>query len=153
MNNIRTTTQTKISSLDALEKLKRIELKLSKRKGFRQGFLAGFLSLYVLIGGTALIIYANNGKVLEKVIASFVTDFVEDIFKSFPDAYFSFNRERIIEVFDDFTNAAADNQISKDEFKEVARTIMAALHDKELTYQEIGEILTIMENSIEDDRY
>ncbi len=147
------TTQTKMSSLEALEKLKRIELKLSKRRGFRQGFLAGFFTFYILIGITALVTYANKGKVLEKVLATFVTDFVEDIFKSFPDAYFSFNRERIINVFDDFTNAAADNQISKEEFKEVARKMMVALQDKELTYQEIGEILTIMENSIEDDRY
>ena len=66
---------------------------------------------------------------------------MEQIFASFPDAYFTNNKDRIMNVLDDFTNATEAHRVSKESYKRLGRMIMRDLRDKKLTYKELNGLV------------
>ena len=89
--------------------------------------------------------YLNRTKIVEKALYFAASNLLEEVFSSFPDAYLSNNRERVIKTLDDFTNASSANKISKEEFREIGSKTVRAIADRRLTYQEITEILDKMD--------
>jgi len=131
--------------IEALRTLERIERRALQKRSFLRGILCGFVLTLVLSALLGLLAWFNRDLIAEKAMNYLVTEFFEESFKYFPDAYVSNNRDRVLQVFDDFANAAAANQITREEFGRVARKVIAALRDRRLTYQEIGAILDLME--------
>ena len=77
-----------------------------------------------------------------------VSSVVTEVFTAFPDAYFTNNREKVISVFDDFTNAASSHKISSSEFGQLGQQFLKALKDKRITYGELDLILETMQKSL-----
>lgn len=129
---------------DAIEKLFRIELKDARKKSLIAGiFLGVLLSIFIVVGVVSLL-WFNQDVVADKALDYIISGYMKDLFESFPDAYVSYNQQRILLVLDNFTNAAAKHYVSDAEFKEIGKSIVFALRDKELTYHEIDDILSQM---------
>jgi len=128
----------------AVEKLVAIEVKYAQKRSFIRGFFSGLLlaGIISLIGG--IYIWLNSDKIVNKALNFVTPEFMEDLFKAIPDAYVSRNKEKVLNTFDDFTNAVADGRVSKREFKSIGREIVIALKDRKFTYQEIDRILEKM---------
>jgi len=132
---------------DAIEKLFRIELNQTRKKSLIVGVLLGFLLTVMLIIGLGSILWFNQDAVAEKALDYIISGYMNDLFESFPNAYVSYNQPRILLILDNFTNAAAKHYVSAAEFKEIGRSVIFALKDKELTYHEIDDILSKMKRA------
>jgi hypothetical protein len=97
---------------------------------------------------TGLLLWENRVKIAEKVIGQIVAELVERTFESFPDAYMTYNRDRVLKVFDDFTNAAAGHRIKKSEYRRVGAMILGAIRDGQLSYAELDSLLSEMEGVV-----
>jgi len=132
---------------DAIEKLFRIELNQTRKKSLIVGVLLGFLLTVMLIIGLGSILWFNQDVVAEKALDYIISGYMKDLFESFPDAYVSNNQHKILPILDNFTNAAAKNFVSEAEFKEIGKSVVFALRDKELTYHEIDDLLAKMKQA------
>ncbi|MCH8956004.1 hypothetical protein IIA28_11920 [candidate division KSB1 bacterium] len=132
---------------DDIQKLFRIELKQAKRKSLLYGMLLGVLLFCLTIAGFASMLWLNKEAVAEKALDYVISGYLTDLFESFPDAYVSYNQHKILPILDKFTNAAAKKYVSEAEFKEIGKSLIFALKDKELTYHEIDEILSQMKRA------
>ncbi|MDZ7292583.1 MAG: hypothetical protein ONB44_02070 [candidate division KSB1 bacterium] len=128
-------------------KILEIEKSLANRRGFWKGLLMGFLLAVVLLVGMGLIVWQNRAKVVEFAATHFLMDYAENLFAGFPEAYMTNRRERVLLVLDEFTNAMAAQQISREDFKDIARQVFAALRDQRLTYQELDALLDRLEQA------
>ena len=81
----------------------------------------------------------------EKLLNDVISGTMEQIFASFPDAYFTNNKDHIMKVLDDFTNATDAHRVSKASYKHLGRMIMGDLRDKRLTYRELNELVDQLE--------
>lgn len=132
---------------DDIQKLFRIEFEQAKRKSLLYGMLLGVLLFCVIIAAFASILWLNQDVVAEKALDYVISGYMKDLFESFPDAYVSHNQQKILLILDKFTNAAAKKNVSEAEFKEIGKSIIFALRDKELTYHEIDKILSQMKRA------
>ena len=92
-------------------------------------------------------LWFNQDKIAEKALDYIVHNYMKELFAAFPDAYVSNNQHKILPILDEFTNATASREVSEAEFKEIGKSIIMALKDKELTYHEIDEILLKMKRA------
>ena len=148
MIDFQQTYQLNQQQLKKVEILKRLEKKDLKRKSFRNGLIFGFLSTYFMIGIIAFSLWCNKEKFLNDGLNFVISDYFENIVKAFPDGYITKNKERVLDVFDSFVNGAAKNRISKKEFKQIAKKSMNALEDGKLKYQELDNIINLMEKAV-----
>lgn len=133
-----------MATREQMQKLIALEKQAARKSGFRQGLMVGFF-IPVLLFSFLMITLLFSRSYLERKAGEFIVSSVmTEVFSSFPDAYFTNNRERIIQIFDDFTNAASNHKISSAEFNAVGRKFLAALQDKRLTYAELDQILETM---------
>lgn len=109
--------------------------------------LLGILLCVIAIFNFSLFLWLNQDTVAEKALDYIVNNYMKELFASFPDAYVSNNQHKILPILDEFTNAAASEKVSEAEFKEIGKSIIMALKDKELTYHEIDEILLKMKHA------
>lgn len=141
------------NDLDSLQRLAKrikileIEKSLAAGRGFWKGLLTGVLTIVLLLAVMAFIVWQNQTATLEFVANHFLMDYAESVFAGFPDAYMTNNRERVIQTLDDFTNAMQYQRVSKEDFREIARQIFAALQDRRLTYQEMDALLAGLEKA------
>ena len=132
---------------DQTQKLIEIEKTAAKKSGFRQGLVVGIFIPVVLFSSIMIGLILSRSYV-EKEIGEFViSTIVNEVFTAFPDAYFTNNREKVISIFDDFTNAASNHEISSAEFNRIGQLFLDTLRDKRLTYGELDQILESMKNS------
>ena len=132
------------------EKLNRYiqaERQAAQKKGFFRGLLVGILIPILMI--SVLVI---TGLFLRKDIEQWIGEYLmgtvmTQVFTAFPDAYFTLNRERVISILDDFTNAASKHKISNGEFRQIGRKFLDALKDRQLTYAELDDILALMKKA------
>ena len=123
------------------------EKKAAHKKGFVKGLVVG-LFIPVLLISTIIIVALFSRRALEEKIGEYVMSSVmTQVFTAFPDAYFTLNRERIIKVLDDFTNAASKHQISNSEFRKIGRRFLQAMQDRQLSYAELDDILALMKEA------
>lgn len=122
-------------------KLLELEKRLALRKGFWRGMLTGILIVALLLGASGLYVWTHQTQVLEWATNYFLLDVAQSVLAAFPDAYMTYNHEHVWQVLDEFTNAVAANKVSRDEFKSIGREVFAALRDKRLTYEEVGNIV------------
>lgn len=127
-----------------IEKLIEIEKSSAKKAGFRQGLIVGFFIPVLFLSVMVIVLTLSRPYVEKKVGEYVVTKVVGDVFSAFPDAYFTLNREKVITVFDDFTNAASNHKISNAEFSRLGQQFLTSLKDKRLTYKELDSILQTM---------
>ena len=126
---------------DKIEKLLVIEKRISFKKGYKIGFLAGFASLISITLIASLVFLLFGEPLKEKLLNDVISGTMEQIFASFPDAYFTNNKDRIMNVLDDFTNATDAHRVSKESYKRLGRMIMRDLRDKKLTYKELNGLV------------
>jgi hypothetical protein len=126
-------------------KILEIERNLASRRGFWKGLLAGVAAMLLLMGVLGFILLHNSAATLEFAADHFLMDYMESLFAGFPEAYMTNNRERVIQTLDDFTNAMQNQRVSRDDFRNLARQIFAALQDRRLTYQELDGLLATMQ--------
>ncbi len=132
---------------DAAEKLFNLELNKVRKKNILAGVFIGVLISILLILAFGSILWFNQEIVAEKALDYIISGYLHDLFESFPNAYVSYNQPRILLILDNFTNAAAKHYVSDAEFKEIGKSVVFALRDKELTYQEIDDILSKMKQA------
>ena len=132
---------------EALRKLTAIEVKQAKRQGLLAGFLSVIFLLVFISIALSVYFWFNKDQVVEKFIDITVLRLLEDAAQTFPEGYMTRNGDRVLEVFDKFVNAAAANQVSKNGYKNVAKSIMVALNDRKLNYPEINNIVNQMEQA------
>ena len=137
----------RISNPDAVQRLFKIELKQVRRRSILLGVFIGVLASILLLFSLGSIIWFNQDAVAEKALDYIISGYMKDLFESFPDAYVSNNQHKILPILDNFTNAAAKNFVSEAEFKEIGKSVVFALRDKELTYHEIDDILSKMKQA------
>jgi hypothetical protein len=128
-------------------KILEIEKSLAGRLGFWKGLLTGFLTVFLLFIGAVFVIWQNKERVVEYVAGHFFMDYAENLFAGFPDGYMTHNRERVLLVLDEFTNAMAAQRVSKDDFRAIFYEIMSDLRDQRLTYQELEALLQHFERA------
>ena len=132
---------------DHYKKSLRVEKKLAKKQGFRKGLLVGIF-IPILLFSVIVITLIFSKPFAEQKIAEFILSrAMSELFSSFPDAYFSYNREKVIDIFDSFTNAASKNKISSTEFNRIGKQFLASVTDKQLTYKELDRILAMMQKA------
>ena len=127
--------------------LLRIEGKEMKRLGLVQGFLGGLLACFLIVILTGAFVWKNPEMIAEKALDYVVSNYLQDLFKGFPSAYVSKRRNEIFIILDDFTNAAAANKISGRHFKRIGRSLLSALGDKKITWEELDNLLEQMKKA------
>lgn len=132
---------------DAIEKLFRIEVKDARKKSLLAGIFIGVLLIILIVISLVTFLWFNQEAVAERALDYVISGYMKDLFESFPDAYVSYNQQRILLVLDNFANAAAKHYVSDAEFKEIGKSVVFALRDKELTYHEIDDILAQMKEA------
>jgi len=130
---------------ELLEKLLKLEKKNSYRAGFRKGLVVGIFIPILLLSVISITLIFSRSWIEMKVGELVFTKMTTQVFSAFPDAYFTINRERIIDIFDAFTNAASKNQIDHAEFNQLGHQFLSALRDRQLTYAELDQILATMQ--------
>jgi hypothetical protein len=141
------------NDLDSLQRLAKrikileIEKNMAAGRGFWKGLLVGVAAVMLLMGVAGFLIWQNQAATLEFVADHFLMGYLENLFAGFPEAYMTNNRERVIQTLDTFTNAMQNQQVSKDDFREIARQIFAALKDQRLTYQELDGLLAHLQKA------
>ncbi len=128
-------------------KILEIEKNLAGRRGFGKGLLTGVLTMFLLFIGAGFVIWQNKEKAIEYVASHFFMDYAENLFAGFPDGYMTYNRERVLAVLDEFTNAMAAQRVSRDDFRAIFREILGDLRDQRLTYQELEALLQHFEQA------
>jgi hypothetical protein len=128
-------------------KILEIEKSVAGRLGFWKGLLTGFLSVFLAFVVAVFIIWQNKERAVEFVAGHFFMDYAENLFSGFPDGYMTHNRERVILVLDEFTNAMAAQRVSKDDFRAIFYELMGDLRDQRLTYQELEALLQHFERA------
>ena len=128
-------------------KILELEKSLAGRRGFWKGLATGFLVVVLLLAGVGVFIWQNPTAVVEFVAGHFLMDYAENLFSGFPDAYMTYNRERVLKVLDEFTNAMAAERVSRDDFRAIFREILGDLRDQRLTYQELEALLQHLEQA------
>ena len=132
---------------EQIKKLIELEKSAAKKSGFRFGLIVGIF-IPILLASVLMITLIFSKSYIEKKAGEYiVSNVMNEVFTAFPDAYFTHNREKIITIFDDFTNAASNHKIGPGEFKLVGHQFLSALKDKRLTYEELDQILESMQNS------
>lgn len=129
---------------DHMERAMAIEKEMARRRGFRKGLLVGFFIPVIMLSVLVITVVLSRSYIEKKAGEMVVSKAMSELFSSFPDAYFTHNREKVIEVFDKFTNAASNHQINSAEFSGIGRQFLGAVKDKQLTYAELDEILAKM---------
>ena len=124
-----------------LEKLLKVEKRMSFRAGVKVGFLGGFISVLLLFVLLSSIAFLFRKPLQKKFLNSVVSSTAEQIFTSFPDGYYTHNRERVMQALDDFANAAADHRLTKADYSRIAQMVIRDLQDKRLTYQELTDLV------------
>jgi len=124
-----------------LEKLLSIEKKMSYKTGLKVGFLGGIISVFFLIVLLLSIAFLFRKPLQEKFLNTVVSSTAEQIFSSFPDGYYTHNRDRVMQALDDFANAAADHKLTKQDYTRIAQMVIQDLQDKRLTYQELTDLV------------
>ena len=132
---------------NAYEKLYGIEKKQIKRRSRLQGILIGFLATWLLLGGLIFIGWLNQDNITEAALEYLVNNYMRELFESFPDAYVSNNQHKIMPILDNFTNSAAAKRVTPAEFKVIGKALINSLKDKKLTYEEITNVLNLMDKS------
>ncbi len=131
-----------------VQRLIGIEKAAAQKTGFRRGLVVGIF-IPVLLFSTLIICLILSRNYVEKKIGEYVVSSVlTEVFTAFPDAYFTYNREKVISILDDFTNAASNHKISSSEFSGLGHQVLNALKDKTLTYEELDLILDKMQNAL-----
>ncbi len=124
-----------------LEKLVSIEKKMSYKSGVKAGLLAGLFSVVAMICLLLLLAFLFRKPLQQKFLNTVVSSASEQIFTSFPDGYFTHNREHVMQALDDFTNAAADHKLSKEDYSHIAKMVVKDLQDRQLSYQELTDLV------------
>lgn len=126
-----------------------VEKQLAKKLGFRKGLVVGIFIPVLLFSFIVIALIFARPFVEQKIGEFILSRAMTELFTAFPDAYFSNNREKVITAFDDFTNAASMNKISSGEFGTIGRRFLSSVRDKQLTYQELDQILDMMQKASE----
>jgi len=129
------------NSSQQLEKLLSIEKKISYNAGLKVGFLGGFIAVFFLILIVSSVAFVFRKPLQKKFMNTVVSSAAEQVFSSFPDGYFTHNREHVMKALDDFTNAAADHKLSKEDYSRIARIVVQDLQDRQLSYQELTDLV------------
>jgi len=130
-----------------VKKLLRVEGNEMKRLGLIQGFLGGVLVCFLLLILAGAFIWKNPEIVAEKALDYVVSNYLQDLFKGFPDAYVSRHRNEIHIILDDFTNAAAANKISQRHYKSIGKSLLSAMSDKKITWHEMDGVLALLKKA------
>jgi hypothetical protein len=128
-------------------KILEIEKSMAGRLGFWKGMCAGVLTFFLLLMGTGFWAWQNKEKVVEYVASQFFMDYAKNLFAGFPDGYMTHNRERVLLVLDEFTNAMAAQRVSQEDFHAIFREFLGGLRDHRLTYQELESLLQHFERA------
>ncbi|MGH7491792.1 MAG: hypothetical protein ACREOO_05305 [bacterium] len=126
------------------KKLLDTEVGMIKKRIFVRGILVGVLSTVLLLGAAGGYFWANRMQYAASAAEYVAGDFLWSVFRYFPDGYVSNNREKFINTLDAFTNAVSFGKITQSDFQRLSATFMASLQDRKLTYQEIDDILRLM---------
>ena len=130
-----------------IEKLLAIEKNVARKSGFHKGVIIGMFIPILTLSIIMVSLILNKSYVEKKVGELVIFRVMTQVFSAFPDAYFTNNRERIIQIFDTFTNAASKHGIRGSDFNQIGREFLTALQDKQLTYAELDHILELMQES------
>jgi len=136
-------------NMNAYEKLYGIEKNQIRKKSIWQGILIGFLASWLFLGGLVFVAWLNQDNITEAALEYLVNNYMRELFESFPDAYVSNNQHKIMPILDNFANSAAAKRVTPAEFKVIGKTVIGSLKDKKLTYEEITNILNLMDKSCE----
>jgi hypothetical protein len=131
----------------AVQKLFQIELHRVRKKSLFQGIFLGMLIFVFILSGLGFFLWSHQEKIAESALDYIVTGYLKELFANFPDAYVSYNQHKILPILDEFTNAAAAQRVSEAEFREIGRSLIRALKDKKLTYDELDELLAKMKRA------
>jgi hypothetical protein len=116
----------------------------SHRGIFLKGFLTGFLTFIIAFCLLVFLMWTNRYRLAERVFSSVATEMMEKTFESFPDGYVTKNREKVMMVLDEFTNAVAEKEVSAEEFRQITQAVVDGLRDGKLKYQELDRVLALM---------
>ncbi len=122
-------------------KLLVIENKIFYKAGFKIGFLKGIVTIFLAFALVLFVSFLFRKPLQQKFLNTVVLSASEQIFTSFPDGYFIHKREHVMQVLDDFTNAAADHRLSKEDYSYVAKMVVINLQDRYLPYQELTDLV------------
>ncbi len=126
------------------KKVLQLERKLAFRRGFWRGVAIGLLVPVLLVFALGVGLYTNRAAVVPWMVDTFMIDYIEDLFAGFPDAYMSFNRDRVLEALDNFTNAVAAKKVDRADFRRIGRLFFSIVKDKKITYQEMDQVLNAL---------
>jgi|Deesub1362B_J571_1020462.scaffolds.fasta_scaffold08112_2 hypothetical protein len=125
------------------------EKQKAHKAGFMKGLVVGFFIPVLLFSVLVISVLFARKELQQQVGEYVVSHYMEQIFSTFPDAYFTKNRERVIKILDDFTNAASVHRVSREEFARIGRKFFKSLQDRQLTWKEMDEILELMQKAAE----
>ncbi len=134
-------------NMNAYDKLYGIEKNQIRRKSRWQGILIGFFASWLSLGSLVFIGWLNKDNITEASLEYLVNNYMGELFQSFPDAYVSNNQHKIMPILDSFANSAAAKRVTSAEFKVIGKNLIGALKDKKLTYEEITNVLALMDKS------
>ncbi len=132
---------------EKLNRYIRAERKTAYKNGFVKGIIIGVLIPISLFSSLVIIAIFFQKDIEAKVGEYLMGTVLTEVFSAFPDGYFTHNRERIIKILDDFTNAASKHKISNSEFRQIGRKFLNALKDRQLSYAELDGILALMKEA------
>jgi hypothetical protein len=131
------------------QKLLATEVGMIKKRIFVRGLLAGMLAMLMILSSVGGYFWVNRMQYAASAAEYVAGDFLWSVFRYFPDGYVSNNREKFVSTLDAFTNAVSFGKITKSDFQQLSASFMASLQDRKLTYQEIDDILRIMNEAAE----
>lgn len=135
------------------EKAFALERRLLKRRAFVRGLVIGCVFLLILEGVLMAAAYSQREAIVKVLAKHFLAEYMEEFFAGFPDAYMTYNRDRVLLVLDNFTNAVAAHKVKKEVFNELLTKILQAISDRKVSYQEIDELLKIMELALNESNH
>ncbi|MDQ7054813.1 MAG: hypothetical protein Q9P14_18710 [candidate division KSB1 bacterium] len=121
-----------------------IEKKMAFRSGLWRGIAIGFFIPILLLLMALSIAYAKREALMEWAMDRYVIRYAEDLFAGFPDAYMSYNRDRVFETLDNFTNAVADKKVDRHDFARIGKLVLSIIEDKRISYEEMEQLLTAL---------
>ncbi len=126
------------------DKVLQLERKMAFRAGLWRGLAIGIVTPILLLFMALSIAYVKREAIMEWVVDRYVIQYVEDLFAGFPEAYMSYNRDRVFETLDNFTNAVADKKVDRHDFARIGKLVFSIIDDKRITYEEMEKLLTAL---------
>jgi len=116
---------------------------------FWRGFFTGIFIIILLLAGAAFYLYKHPDLIVKQVVSQGAGDMLADTIETIPKSYLLTNKGEILSRIDRFTNAYAQNQISREQIRAIGMETATLLADRDITQSELDNLFLKMDEILQ----